>query len=121
MTNVKAFDHYSDLEVIEKILEGEKQLYELLIRRYNPFLYRIGRSYKYNHHDTEDLMQETYVSAFYSLHTFESKSSFKTWLTRIMLNHCFQRRQKSSFRNEILVEDILAELSIPMFQQAVNL
>jgi RNA polymerase sigma-70 factor (ECF subfamily) len=34
-----------DSEVIERILHGEKPLFEVLIRRYNPVFYRIARSY----------------------------------------------------------------------------
>lgn len=120
MSNLKEFEHYTDIEVIEKILKGENQLYELLIRRNNPFLYRIGRSYNYNHHDTEDLMQETYINAFYSLSKFESKSSFKTWITRIMLNNCYHKKQKFSFRNEHPSEDIKTERSNPMFHNHIN-
>lgn len=120
MTNVKAFDHYSDLEIIGKILEGEKQLYELLIRRYNPFLYRIGRSYNYNHHDTEDLMQETYINCFYNLGGFEKRSSFKTWITRIMLNNCYHKKQKHSFKFETTLETSHIEKAEPMYHQQKN-
>ncbi len=120
MRNLKEFEHYTDIEVIEKILKGENQLYELLIRRNNPFLYRIGRSYHYSHHDTEDLMQETYINAFYSLSKFENKSSFKTWITRIMLNNCYHKKQKFNFRNEHPTEDIQTERNNPMFHNHIN-
>lgn len=120
MMSIKEFEHYTDREVIEKILKGENQLYELLIRRNNPFLYRIGRSYNYNHHDTEDLMQETYISAFYSLSKFEGKSSFKTWITRIMLNNCYQKKQKYSFKNEKPVDEIRTEKNNPIFHNQMN-
>jgi hypothetical protein len=46
---MKAFETFSDLELIQKIEVGEIELFELIIRRYNPFLYRTGRSYNYNH------------------------------------------------------------------------
>lgn len=120
MTNVKEFEHYSDAEVIDKILQGENQLYEILIRRNNQYLYRVGRSYNYSHHDTEDLMQETYISAFYDLSKFEGKSSFKTWITRIMLNNCYQKKQKYSFKNEKPVDEIFIEKNNPMFHNQVN-
>lgn len=116
----KQFDQYSDFEIVEKIIEGDTKLYEILIRRHNPSLYKIGRAYQYNHQDTEDLMQETYISAFYSLPKFENRSSFKTWLIRIMLNNCFQKKQKFSFKNETPVENIQSEKNNPMFQQPVS-
>lgn len=114
MNAVTEKQNYSDQELIEKILAKETQLYELLIRRHNPFLYRIGRSYGYSHHDTEDLMQETYISAFYSLAKFEKRASFKTWLTRIMLNKCYHKRQKQSFKNEKPAELTRIENAIPL-------
>ncbi len=116
----KQFEQYSDIEIIHKILEGEVALYEILIRRYNPFLYRIGRTYRYNHQDTEDLMQETYISAYCNLKKFENRSSFKTWFTRIMLNHCYQRKHKLSFKNELIAVDLQTEKSNVMFQQSSN-
>ncbi len=120
MTSVKEFEHYSDAEIIGKILEGESKLYELLIRRNNPFLYKIGRSYNYTHHDTEDLMQETYINAFYSLPKFEGKSSFKTWVTRIMLNNCYQKNKRSSYKNDNPVHEITLEKNNPMFQNQAS-
>ena len=100
MKTILSTEHYTETELIRKILNGEKQLYELLIRRNNPFLYRVGRSYRYNHQDTEDLMQETYITAYNNLSKFEARSSFKTWITRIMLNQCYQKKQKSAYKNE---------------------
>ena len=49
---MKAFETFSDLKNKKKIEVGEIELFELIIRRYNPFLYRTGRSYNYNHEDT---------------------------------------------------------------------
>lgn len=115
-----AYKQYSDWEVIQKVNRGDVKLYEILIRRYNPFLYKIGRSYKYNHQDTEDLMQEAYVNAFLNLKNFENRSSFKTWLTRIMLNLCYQKQQKSSYKNEIAADEILNEKSAVMFHPSTN-
>ncbi len=114
------FEKYSDLEIIEKINDGEAKLFEILIRRYNPFLYKIGRTYRYNHQDTEDLMQDAYVNTFFSLKKFVHRSSFKTWITRIMLNLCYQRKHKLSFKNEITVDEIQNEKSNMMFHHSTN-
>ena len=54
-------------------MEGDVKLFEILIRRYNSFLYRIGRTYRYNHEDTEDLMQDAYINAYSNLKKFENR------------------------------------------------
>lgn len=110
---MKAIDQYTDIEIIQKILNGELALFEILIRRNNPFLYKAGRSYNYSHEDTQDLMQDTFIDAYKNLSKFENRSSFKTWILRIMLNNCYRKQQKQSFKNEIANE--INEKSIPMF------
>ena len=120
ITDKQSLQEYSDVEIIYRILQTEQQLFEELIRRYNSLLYKIGRTYNYNHQDTEDLMQETNVSAYFNLAKFENRSSYKTWLTKIMLNHCYQKRRKFSFKNEIPVEEYEIDNSNPLFQHEDN-
>lgn len=110
---MKAFEQYTDIEIIQKVLEGEPALFEILIRRYNPFLYRTGRSYNYQHQDTQDLMQDTYLDAYSHLGQFENRASFKTWIIKIMLNNCYRKKQKFSTRKEVPFE--IPDKSIPMF------
>lgn len=90
----------SEQEMIFRIVSGEIRLYEDIIHRYNGYLYKIGRSYGFGHSDVEDLMQETYINAYINLGKFENRSSFKTWIVRIMLNECYRQKHKASFTNE---------------------
>jgi len=106
-------NQYTDTELINKILEGELALYEILIRRNNPFLYKIGRSYNYNHEDTQDLMQDTLIDTYLNLSKFENRSSFKTWIIKIMINNCYKKLHKLGYKNEIITE--INEKAIPMF------
>jgi RNA polymerase sigma-70 factor (ECF subfamily) len=116
----KQFAQYTDIEVIQQIIAGNTELYEILIRRYNSFLYRIGKTYRFNHEDTEDLMQECYINIYRNLQKFENRSSFKTWITRIMLNQCYQRKHKLSYKNEIKTDVLLPENSKVMFHASSN-
>ena len=95
---------YSEAELIQKIVEGEIKLYEIVIQRFNSYLYKIGRSYNFNHEDTQDLMQDTYIDAFVNLPKFENRSTFKTWIIKIMLNNCFRNRQRWSSKNIVTTE-----------------
>ncbi|WP_353137831.1 sigma-70 family RNA polymerase sigma factor [Pseudopedobacter sp.] len=112
------FEKFTEAEIITRILEGEKSLYEIIVRRFNPYLYKVGRSYNYNHEDTQDLMQDTFIDAYKSLLQFEGRSDFKTWIIRIMMNHCYRKREKSSFKNE-MTQDI-NDNSKPMFSNSNN-
>ena len=110
---MKVFEQYADVEIIQKILEGEFSLFEIFIRRNNPFLYKTGRSYNYNHEDTQDLMQDTFIEAYTNLKKFENRATFKTWIIKIMLNNCFRKKQKFSFKKEVAQQ--INDKSIPMF------
>ncbi|MEP7264671.1 MAG: sigma-70 family RNA polymerase sigma factor [Bacteroidota bacterium] len=110
---MKEKEQYTDLQIIQKIVEGEVALFEILIRRNNPFLYRVGRSYNFNHEDTQDLMQDTFINAYINLSSFENRSSFKTWIIKIMLSNCYKKLQKSSYKNEISTE--IDDKSVPLF------
>lgn len=112
--NVTIFEQYSDTEVIHRMLQGEIALFEILIRRNNPFLYKIGRSYNFNHEDTMDLVQETFIDAYTNLLKFENRSSFKSWVIKIMLNNCYRKQQKSSLRMKSPVKSVINQF--PCFQ-----
>lgn len=115
---MKQFEKYTEEEIISRIIKGEKSLYEIIIRRYNPYLYKVGRSYNYNHQDTEDLMQDSFIDAYKSLAQYEGRASFKTWIIRIMMNNCYRKKEKSSFKNEIMVE--VNDQSKPLFTNTNN-
>jgi RNA polymerase sigma-70 factor (ECF subfamily) len=82
-----------DEELIKRIILGEKQLFEIVIRRYNQRLYRIGMSVLDNDQEAEEAMQTAYINAYEHLHQFAYRSAFGTWLTRIMLNQCYKIRR----------------------------
>lgn len=114
MNIITRFETIPDAEIIRMIREGEPGLFEVLIRRNNPYLYKVGRSYGYSHEDVQDLMQDTFVNAYLHLQDFEQRSSFKTWIIRIMLNQCYHKTQRSSYKNETPT-DAIPEKAIPMF------
>lgn len=108
----QVIEQYSEPDLIRQILDGKKALFEIIIRRNNAILYKTGRSYNYSHEDTQDLMQETFIDAYRNLSKFENRSTLKTWITRIMLNKCFHKKQKFSF-NEAPSE--IDDKSVPMY------
>ena len=110
---MKTIEQYPDMEVISRVISGDSALFEILIRRYNAALYKTGRCYQFDHDLTQDLMQDTFIDAYCNLSKFENRSSFKTWLIRIMLNNCYRKKQKYKFRHETSFE--ISEKSIPMF------
>src|SRR5690606_24409608 len=84
----------ADQVVIEKVLLGDTELFEILMRRYNELLFRTIRSYLDRDVDIEDTMQDTYIKAFQKLYQFKNEALFSTWLVRIGINEALQRKRK---------------------------
>lgn len=103
-----------DSDLVMRIAKGEKELFEMIIRRYNQRLYRIGMSVLNDEQEAEDAMQSTYISAYENLSRFEGRSSFGTWLTRIMLNQCYsQKRKLKKTSLEIDLHDAILNTKTP--------
>lgn len=91
----------AEKELLQRILSGERNLFQFLIKQTNQILYRTGRSYGYNHEDTQDLMQDAFVEAYLNLSKFEGRSSFNTWIVKIFINKCFQKTLRFKYKFEV--------------------
>jgi RNA polymerase sigma-70 factor (ECF subfamily) len=84
----------ADEEIVGRVLAGEIAAFELIMRRYNQRLFRVARSIVGNDHETEDVLQETYVRAFQHLGQFAGLAKFSTWLTKIAVHEALARRAR---------------------------
>ncbi len=84
-------ESWADEEIVSRILAGDVQLFELLMRRHNQRIYRAIRSILREDSECEDVMQEAYVRAYEHLGQFEGRAQFSTWLTRIAVNEALKR------------------------------
>jgi len=91
----------SDEQAVTEVIRGNREMFEVIVRRYNQQLFRVGLAYLKNHGQAEDAMQNAYLKAFINLPRFEGTAAFSTWLTRIMINECLMLlRKRRSAREE---------------------
>jgi RNA polymerase sigma-70 factor (ECF subfamily) len=81
----------SDEAVVTRVLAGERDLFEIIMRRYNQRLYRVTRSILRNDAEAEDVVQDAYVRAYTYLGQYAGEAKFSTWLTRIAVNEGLRR------------------------------
>lgn len=96
---------WSDEEIVQRVLDGEKPLFEVLMRRHNQRIYRIVRGILHNDGEAEDVMQDAYVRSYQHLSTFEGRSTFVTWLTRIAMHEAFSRAQRLRKQTSLDVDE----------------
>ncbi|HEX5000610.1 MAG TPA: RNA polymerase sigma factor [Terriglobia bacterium] len=75
-----------DAVLAAKASRGDADAFCALIRSHHRSMYLLSLRFCGNHHDAEDLVQEVFLKAYRGIGGFHGASSFKTWLTRIMVN-----------------------------------
>ncbi|MFK5879819.1 MAG: RNA polymerase sigma factor [Flavobacteriaceae bacterium] len=96
---MKESDNITDFELIENSLKGNKKHLEILIERYNDYIFNIAYKMLWNVEDAKDITQEILISFTTKIDGFKFNSTFKTWLYRIAVNHILNYR-KSRNRNK---------------------
>jgi RNA polymerase sigma factor (sigma-70 family) len=106
------------LKLIERAREGDQQSMYRLYKLYVQAMYNTCIRMVANQYDAEDIIQESFTSAFKNLSSFRGDSSFGSWLKRIVINKSisFIRTKKHEFYeidNLHIVEDENIEDEIP--------
>lgn len=97
-----------DLELVEQIRnapEGDTRAFETLVERYQERIVGNCRYLTRSGNDAEDLAQEVFIKTFFAIPRFEARSSFRTWLQRIKVNHTLNHLKKQQGRSFVDVDD----------------
>jgi RNA polymerase sigma-70 factor (ECF subfamily) len=82
----KGVNEHNEDELVSQAKRGSHAAFEKLVQRYEVRVFRLAQRIARSHEDAEDVIQQSFQKAFVHLHRFEGRSSFSTWLTRIVLN-----------------------------------
>jgi RNA polymerase sigma-70 factor (ECF subfamily) len=93
-----------DLELVAAVRAGSSAAFEELQSRYSRRLYWRIQAMTRNHEDTEDALQDTFLHAYLALDSFEGRSQFASWLTRIAINSALMVLRKRRRLAEVSFE-----------------
>ncbi len=96
----------SDEVLIEKILAGHDEAFNILVRRYQNRVFSLVHRIVNIPTSTEDIAQEVFLAVYRNLSTFQGRSSFATWLYRVTINHCKNQLKYLGRRNFHKAQDI---------------
>ncbi|MBI3630475.1 MAG: RNA polymerase sigma factor [Candidatus Rokubacteria bacterium] len=82
-----------DRALVARAQSGERDALEELVRRHQAWIYNITVRMLYHPQDAEDATQEILIKALTRLSSFEGRSSFRTWLYRIVVNHVLNTKR----------------------------
>jgi RNA polymerase sigma-70 factor (ECF subfamily) len=83
-------------ELVERLRAGDEAAFAALVDRYQPSLVRLARMYVRDRSTAEEVAQETWLAVLNGIDRFEGRSSFKTWLFRILTNRAKTRGQREA-------------------------
>jgi RNA polymerase sigma-70 factor (ECF subfamily) len=94
-----------DAALASRAAQGDQDAFARIMRRYNQRLYRLAVSVMGDASEAEDVLQESYVRAFYAFSTYAGAGSLGAWLARIVRNEAIDRvRSRDSRRSHVAIE-----------------
>lgn len=88
--------------LVQRIVAGDRQAFEQLMRRHNRRLFRLARATLRNDADAEDALQEAYLAAYRAMGQFRGAAAVGTWLSRLVLNECLGRLRRQARRDNVI-------------------
>ena len=92
-------------EFLERLRSFEPAAYRDLVRGYENRVYSLAYRLMKNAEDAEEVLQETFMSIFSKIHTFQERSRLSTWIYAITSNAAFTRLRKKSERYVTFPDD----------------
>ena len=86
----------SDAAIITGLQQGDEKTFEYVVGRYSGSLLRVALTFVPSRAVAEEVVQETWLGVFEGIGRFEGRSSFQTWLFRILSNRAKTRGVRES-------------------------
>lgn len=101
-----AFVLTDEVDLVLRATEGDERAYGKLVGMYQARLYNFVRSMVRNDEIAEDITQESFVKAFFSLRKLQNPASFKSWLFRIANNNTLDYLRKKRIQTVDVDESV---------------
>ena len=86
MDTARMGENELDRALVERVQQGDKRAFDLLVRKYQHKLIGLISRYVRSHAECEDIAQESFIRAWRAIHSFRGDSAFYTWLYKIAVN-----------------------------------
>jgi RNA polymerase sigma-70 factor (ECF subfamily) len=102
----------TDRELVEACQRGEREGFRALFERHKDKVYSIALRYSGDESTAMDIAQDTFVKLYSSIRSFRGESTFESWLYRLVVNSCLDRKRRER-RLMPLVDEMLDVLQAP--------
>jgi RNA polymerase sigma-70 factor (ECF subfamily) len=98
-----------DPELVRRAQAEDKEAFEELVRRHQHRVFAVAGGILRRREDVEDIAQQVFVKAYFSLKRFDQRAAFSTWLYKITVNECWDLLRKKKVRPLIYESDLSEE------------
>src|SRR5437899_4017048 len=98
-----------DRELVRRAQGGDKEAYEELVHRHQHRVFAVAGGILRRREDVEDIAQQVFVKAYFSLKRFDQRAAFSTWLYKITVNECWDLLRKKKVRPLVYESDLSEE------------
>jgi RNA polymerase sigma-70 factor (ECF subfamily) len=87
-----------DRELVQRAQHGDKEAFEVLVRKHQGRVFAVAGGILKNREDVEDISQQVFLKAYFSLKRFDQRAALSTWLYKITVNECWDLLRKRKVR-----------------------
>jgi len=98
-------------QLVRRAQKGDKVAFETLVQRHQHRVFAVARGILKRQEDVEDIAQQVFVKAYFSLKRFDQRAAFSTWLYKITVNECWDVLRKRKARPLVYEADFSEEQS----------
>ena len=98
-------------QLVRRAQKGDKVAFETLVQRHQHRVFAAARGILKRQEDVEDIAQQVFVKAYFSLKRFDQRAAFSTWLYKITVNECWDVLRKRKARPLVYEADFSEEQS----------
>ena len=98
-----------DRELVRRAQKEDKEAFEELVRRHQARVFAVAGGILRNKQDVEDIAQQVFLKAYFSLKRFDQRAAFSTWLYKITVNECWDLLRKRKVRPLLYEADLSEE------------
>ena len=103
--------------VIERCLDGDELAWEDVVRQHWRKVFNVAYKFVGRHDEAEDLTQDIFLKVFRSLHTFDRRANFQTWLVSVSRNLCIDHYRSVRRERELIDRDVDASELSPVSRE----
>ena len=92
--------------LIASCLGGDQTAWEEIVRQHRRKVFNIAYKFTGRHDEAEDLTQDVFLKIFKSLHTFDRRANFQTWLVSVSRNLCIDHYRSVRKERETIDRDV---------------